>query len=132
MDGICYDVEAGLSVFANYLSHACNMMREASVLRTFDSIIDRKQRILAFHGARVEATIQEAAQFFTHFIDSENVEITEADPYDYDFTVLKEYDYPIPYSDISHAIEYMQEGQTAEIGADYIVAIEVDRVEIYD
>lgn len=129
---IFYSVETGLARFSSYLSHACNMMRESSVLHMSGSQAVTKKRILALHDTQICDTADEAVELFSKFIDPEELKASDADPYDYDYTVMEHYDYPIPYSNDPRKIDFMQAGNTISVSADFVVSISLDRVELYD
>ena len=132
MNEIFRSVESGLAVFSTYLSHACNVMRENSVLHLFSSKSATKKRVLSAHNSRVCDIADEAVELFSKFIDCDNVETCDADAYDNDYTVMENYEYPIPYSDHARNIDFLQQGNKISITADYIISITLDRVELYD
>ena len=70
---------------------------------------------------------------FSTYIDSDEIKLTyEAEPYDYDFTVFKDYEYDIPYSDAEKYIDFLQEGNRIAIPIDYVEAFTLTREELYD
>ncbi len=132
MNGIFRSVESGLAVFSTYLSHACNVMRENSVLHVFTSKAVTKKRVLSAHNSRVCDTADEAVALFSKFIDCDNIEAGDAEAYDNDYTVMENYEYPIPYSELPRTIDFLQQGNKVSVTADYVVSITLDRVELYD
>ncbi|MCR5783062.1 MAG: hypothetical protein K6G90_10055 [Clostridia bacterium] len=132
MNEIFRSVESGLAVFSTYLSHACNVMRENSVLHVFGSKAVTKKRILSLHNTKICDTADEAVAVFSKFIDCDSIEAGDAEAYDNDYTVIENYDYPIPYSELPRSIDYLQKGNKISVAADYVVSVTLDRVELYD
>ena len=70
---------------------------------------------------------------FSTYIDSDDIRLTyEAEPYNYDFTVLKDYEYDIPYSEVRKDINFLQEGNKIVIPVDYVESVTLTREELYD
>lgn len=132
MNAICWKVESGLQRFSAYLSHACNMMRESSALNVFDSSAMKKKKILAYHDMHLREAGDSAVELFSKFMDCSSAAADEQDPFDYDYTVMGDYKYPIPYSTMTHRIDFLQKGNEIETAADFVVAVTMDRVELYE
>ena len=133
MSGILKEIENGVNAFSRYLSHACNVMREFSVLNYSESSYKKKQHILSNHKRIIGEKISEVNELFSTYIDSDDIRLTyEAEPYDYDFTVLKDYEYDIPYSEVRKDIDFLQEGNKIVIPVDYVETFTLTREELYD
>lgn len=133
MSGILGEIKNGVNAFSEYLSHACNVMREFSVLNCSESSYKKKQHILSNHRHIITEKISEVNELFSTYIDSDEIKLTyEAEPYDYDFTVFKDYEYDIPYSDAEKYIDFLQEGNRIAIPIDYVEAFTLTREELYD
>lgn len=133
MSGILGEIDNGVNAFSRYLSHACNVMREFSVLNYSESSYKKKQHILMNHKRIISQKISEVNALFSTYIDSKEITLNyDVDPYDYDFTVLKDYEYDIPYSGAGKDIDYLQEGYRIVIPIDYVEAFTLKREELYD
>ena len=132
MSGILSKIEAALAQFAAYLGHVCNYMRGASVLRLEDTETEKKKRILAHHLNRVEEVLDQTTELFSRFMNCDKVIASDAEPYDNDYTVIADYDFPVPFHPEGRRIEFLQTGHTIMVPADFLVSITLDRVELYD
>lgn len=133
MSGVLNDIERGVGAFADYLSHACNVMRAFSVLECCDNPYEVKRAILKNHKRIIESKICEANEFFAGYIDTAVVDFKEnVQPYDFDFTVMHSYEYTLPYSEVWRDIEFLQEGNTVAVPVDYVKAVTLTREELYD
>ena len=133
MSGILKEIEGGVNSFSKYLSHACNVMREFSVLNHSDGSHRKKQHILLNHKRIVGEKIKEVNELFSNYLDSVEVCFDdEIEPYDFDFTVLNEYEYDIPYDKVKKDIDFLQSGNRVVVPIDYIESITLTREELYD
>ena len=133
MSGILKEVESGVNKFAKYLSHACNVMRDFSVLNYSESSNRKKQHILSNHKRIISKKISEVNELFSSYIDSNEIRLDhEARPYNFDFTVMKDYEYEIPYSETGKTIDYLQDGNKITIPVDYVETFTLTREELYD
>lgn len=131
MSGILGEIEAGLNSFSRYLSHACNVMREFSVLRGVESSTSTNQKILRKHEMDVINKIEEVNRLFAGYIE-DNGDYSEYEPYAYDFSVLKAYQYDMPYPKIESTIEFIEPGNMIELPLDYLKSVLLVREELYD
>lgn len=132
MSGICARIEEGMARFSEYLSHACNVMREFSVLDRGDSPIEVKQRIVRYHKQNINDRIKAANELFSKYINFGKIDISDAKPYEYDFTVLKEYRYEMPGTTSKKTIEFMQKGNHVTVPIEYVESVSAEREELYD
>lgn len=132
MSKIITQINGALSAFSVYLSSVCNLMRDFSVLKKRDSTFLRTKKILFYHDMQIEKQIQNVHDMFSKYVDFEKLRFEESKPYEFDFTVLKEYKYDMPIVHSPKKIEYAQPGNVLTVPVDYITAITLERVELYD
>lgn len=141
MDGICSEIKASLATFSEYLSHACMVMRERSVLRlaeTKETEDVTKIRRLRYNRAKLEKEIDKNYQLLKTFSD-EQVEslLTEDEkknivPYNYDYAVQGKYEYAFFENYTFKEIDYMQKGFKVEVPMPCVEEIILKREELYD
>ena len=133
MSGILKEIKDGVDSFSKYLSHACNVMREFSVLNYSENIFRKKQHILKNHKRIIGDKITEVNDLFAAYVSSDDIRLSyEAEPYDYDFTAMKEYEYPMPYADVNREVDFIQQGNRIRVPVDFIESITVEREDLYD
>lgn len=133
MSGILKEIENAVNSFSRYLSHACNVMREFSVLNYSESSYKRTRHILTNHKRIITEKINEVNRLFSTYINSDDLELSfDVEPYNFDFTALRDYEYEMPYSEVRKDIDYMQAGNRIVIPVDYIESITLTREELYD
>jgi len=133
MSGILKEIENGVSSFSKYLSHACNVMREFSVLNYSESSYKKTKHILANHKRIITQKINEVNELFSTYINSDELRLTyDVEPYDFDFTLMRDYEYEMPYAEVRKDIDYMQQGNKVVIPVDYVESITLTREELYD
>ena len=136
MSGIVGQVEQSMAQFARYLTHACSVMRAFSVVNTLREREDAryvKCKVLANHRRSIDAIRSENSRIFSRFLREDTVLPEEENPYDYDFSRIAEYTYPLPLTEANRRrIPYLQNGVYADISVDYISSIMAAREELYD
>ena len=133
MSGILKDIDNGVNAFSKYLSHACNVMREFSVLEHTESSLKKKKHILSNHKRIINEKIKEVNELFATYIDSNDINVSyDVEPYDFDFTVMHEYEYSMPYKQVKNDIDYLQEGNKIFVPVDYVESVTLNREELYD
>lgn len=132
ISGICNEIENGLKAFSKYLGHACNVMREFSVLEYTRENQNRKENILKKHRLDVEDKIKEISEAFSEYIVLSKIHADAYDPYEYDFRLLKNYEYEMPCSETKVDIEFLQPGNYITVPVDYVERIMLIREELYD
>lgn len=133
MTGILQEIDSGMGAFSDYLSHACNVMREFSVLNYSENQFRRKQHILRNHKRIISRRIEEVNSFFADYTAAgDGGYFGEAAAYDFDFTVMAEYEYDIPYSPEQKEIDFLQAGNRIRIPTDYVNTVTLTREELYD
>ncbi len=132
MAEILGEIESGLDAFSKYLSHACNVMRCFSVLNYSKKVFITRQNILKKHAWDIERKIDEVTRLFSGYMDIDNLNFQDAVPFDYDFSVLCDYDYEMPYEQIINRIVFIQPGNEIVIPINYVASIKLEREELYD
>ena len=137
MDGVRASVEADLDAVSEYLSHACNVMREFSVLNAIDSDTMKKRRTLFMHTYEIEKHIDSIYEKFFKYIDEDLINehaksVGHGEAYEFDFTNEEPYNYEIPYTADAKEIEFLQPGYMIEVPIDYLKEVTMRREEMYD
>jgi len=131
MSGICAEIEDGLSDYSTYLSHACNVMRASSILQTKESKASVEQRILNYHAIKVEEKTADAYDLFSKYVDCASITVKDVEPYVYDYTVMRDYNFDMPYKESKRNIAFMQEDNIVTIPVDYVSSVILVREEFY-
>ncbi len=132
MSGICLQINSALSQLSYYLSCVCNLMRDFSVLKKKDSAVTKTKRILSYHDMQISDRIKSIYEMFSKYVDFEKIHISECAPYEFDFTVLKDYEYEMPSIYSKKKIDFLQEGNKVVIPVDYVESVMLTREELYD
>lgn len=132
MRSILEDIDNGLNSFSQYFSHACNVMRCFSVLNYSEKVFATRQNIYKKHAWDIGKKIDEITRLFAGYIDPDSCDYQKADPFDYDFSVLCDYDYDIPYEQLTNSITFIQNGNTVEVPINYVSSIILEREDLYD
>ena len=132
MSGICNQINGALSQFSQYISCVCNLMRDFSVLKKRDSVVTKTKRILSYHNMRISEQIKNVHGMFSKYVDFNKIHVKECEPYEFDFTVLRDYEYEMPSIHSKKRIEYMQQGNEITIPIDYVESVTLTREELYD
>ena len=120
MSGICNQINGALSQFSDYISSVCNLMRDFSVLKKRDSVVTKTKRILSYHDMQISEQIKNVHEMFSKYVDFNRIHIKECEPYDFDFTMLRDYEYEMPSIHSKKRIEYLQQGNEITIPVDYV------------
>lgn len=91
-----------------------------------------KRQILKKHEHDIIQKIDEVNALFAGYVDSGCVEDYDIKPYNYDFTVMADYTYEMPFFDTGRDIDFMQQGHTVTVPVDYVESITLTREELYD
>lgn len=141
MSGICSDIRDSLRTFSQYLSHACMVMRESSVLKMADANETEETmniRILRFNLLRIEREIEKHYKLLNEFSDeSEDTLLSDLDkemilPFDYDYTKQDEPKYEFYEETTNKEIDYMLKGHKVEIPMHCVNKVTLTREELYD
>lgn len=132
MSGILSEIDNGLNSFSRYLSHACNVMREFSILNWLNKKEDVKLNIIKKHINDIEAKIKETEEMFAGDYSYRLGRYADEEPYAYDFTVACDYAYDIPYEESDITMEFISKDNYVVSPLVYIDSITVTREELYD
>lgn len=141
MSGICSEIKDSLEKFSEYLSHACMVMREKSILKTADTKVTedvRKIRILKYNLTKLEREIEKNYKLLTAFSDEDaeqllsNEEMSCLMPFDYDYTEQGDFDYSFFDCRETKDIEYMLKGHNVPVPMLCVEKITITREELYD
>ncbi len=131
MDYSLNEIDDGMNRFSDYLSHACNVMREFSVLENAKSMDSAKLNVYKRHIHEVERKIDETTEMFVDnfcFVPIDE----EIAPFYYDYEVDCAYNYEIPYEECVTRIPFISKEYFVMMPVDYIDSISLDREDLYD
>jgi len=122
---------------AEYLSHACNMMRGYSVLNHFEDNPDPRMlevSVYQKHKLDIEQTRLELREVFGQYLLNNGPERDNHEDYfDYDYKRAVDYQYPIVFmADQETWIDFLQTGNQIEIPIGFVKNLTVRREELYD
>lgn len=126
------DIDSGLESFSQYFSHACNVMRCFSVLNYSQKEFAEKKNIYKKHIWDIEKKIDEIIRIFAGYIDTDSPGYYEAEPFDYDFSVLCDYEYDLPYEQMVNRITFLQSGEKIDVPINYVSSIKLEVESFYD
>ena len=132
MSGIQSQIRLALSKFSVYLSCVCNVMRDFSALEKKESTLTKTKRILIYHDMRIKEKMETVYDLFSKYVDFNSIEYGLSEPYDYDFTILRDYEYEMPDIHSRNRIEFLQPGNEIVLPVDYVDSVSVIREELYD
>ena len=132
MSGVLTSIDSTMKAFSIYLSHACNVMREFSVFNRFRQTEDRKLNIMKKHIHDLDVRVEQAKEMVAQYNVDEYIFDEYVAPYHYDFTLMENYTYDMPYNERDKSIEFLLKGNIVEISVDYIDKITLTREELYD
>lgn len=132
MGNILHEIDCGLADFSTYLSHACNVRRGFSVLTYTDKNKVTRENIIKKHLYDINCKIAEINALFYGYVDLSDVDISEVDPYEYDYTVLRDYEYEMPYLVSASKVRFVELGYTIDLPVDYVKSVTLTREELYD
>ena len=81
---------------------------------------------------KISEQIQNTHEMFSKYVDFNKIYIKECEPYEFDFTMLRDYEYEMPSVHSKKKIEYLQQGNEIIIPIDYVESVELTREELYD
>ncbi|MBQ7623828.1 MAG: hypothetical protein IJS65_00950 [Clostridia bacterium] len=135
--GIIAEIRNSLSLYSYYLSRACDVSRGFSVLkyRSENEPSDlREVRVLKKHYGELALKEAELRELFGRFITGKyDTSGDDAEPYDYDFSRVVEYDYPMPYGITDErTIDFVEEGNRITVPVSTLSEVIFVREELYD
>lgn len=134
---VCHDMEQQPKKAGTYLSHACSVMRGYSALkylREHESPKEEQLKILQKHRDAIQSVRADLREMFPDYISElpEN-ESREIQPYDYNYRLLADFRYPVPYTaNMKKDIEFIRKGSFVTVPVEFIKKISVRREELYD
>lgn len=69
---------------------------------------------------------------FSKYVDFDSIAVKECAPYEFDFTVLRDYEYEMPSIYSKKKIEYLEKGNEITVPIDYVESVMLTREELYD
>ncbi len=133
MYGLLAEIDEGLQSFSRYLSHACNVMREFSVLNWVASAWNRKLGILKKHEYLVQRQLKKAQTLFAGNVGTVPTgTVVRGEPFDYDFTRDEAYSYGFDTVIRPGTCLFLHPEQWVDTPVDYIEAVTLTREELYD
>lgn len=132
MSGIYDEIVGSMKSFSVYLSHACNVMREFSVLDIINSKVDVYSNIYKKHEIEIYRCIESVMNLFPEYIDKSYKPEYEVEPFYFDFNLAKSYEYDMEYDSFFNSIDFLNKGNEIMIPIDYIKCIKLKREEFYD
>lgn len=141
MSGICYEIRSSLSKFSKYLSHACMVMREKSVLNaahTEETDDLQKVRMLRYNSVLLEKEIDKYDELLREFSDEKIETLLTKDeqnqikPFNYDYTTDDKFNYSVFTKRASKNIEYMLKGHYVSVPMLCVERVVLKREEFYD
>ena len=130
MDEICGMIDSNLLSFSKYLSHACNVMREFSVLNYDKAPETDLTAILTKHKIDVENKITQIVDKYSLFINLDSID-NAAEPYRYDYSKPDSYAYTPDYSESSKQISFIAEHNRVFVPVDYLTYIIAVKEDLY-
>ncbi|MBR5774207.1 MAG: hypothetical protein IKY44_05065, partial [Clostridia bacterium] len=97
-----------------------------------DSKLAKTKKILSYHSVQIEDQIKAVYETFYSYVDFDRLVIENGKPYDYDFTILRDYAYEMPDVHSRKMIEYLQLGNEISVPLAYVDSITLIREELYD
>ena len=132
MQTLCEEIRGGLRLFSRYLSHACNVRREFSVLQYNEDEVPEKLKALRKHEQDIRSQIEEVYRLFSKHLDRKGTGARNVDPYPYDFSQMVDYTYDLPRNNHYRTIRFLQAGNEVTVPVNYVRAITLEREELYD
>ncbi|MCD8364651.1 MAG: hypothetical protein LUC83_02330 [Clostridiales bacterium] len=138
MWSILGQIENDVKQHSVYLGHACNMMRGISVISYFEKHKDgdaHQIRILQKHVADMDEQQAVIYDLFGRFLnrDEDDLPVCKETPYDFNFSLAKDYRYPLPKApEMQTRIEFLERGNYVDIPYGIIKSLELRREELYE
>lgn len=124
-------VGESISQFSKYLGHAANVMRKYSVLNYGNQPGEDKIKALNKHKVDLEKLILDTQELYSGYLNEE-MSYDDVKPYDYDYTVLVDYEYSPCDENFYKKIEYAHTGYSVDIPVNYLNYILVSKEDLYD
>ena len=134
---ILSDIQSSLKRFSKYLSASCNVRRGHAVQSFAQKNLDEYTKGLRIRKKHQEdirkLRAQLAEDYGDYFGDRSFCDETMCRPYDYDFDMTTEYEYPAPYlAGDCRQIEFISSGNFVTVPSSYVKSIAVRMEGIYE
>ena len=136
MAGIVAEITSVMHQFSRYLTHACKFMRGFSAvnrMKEYEKTGVVEYKVYKKHIQDIQKACEDLRVLFSNIELSKEVDFSDMEAYDFDFTQTFDYTYAIPFEAVSSgSIEFMREGNSVEAPVGYVKAITLKREELYD
>lgn len=134
--GIRNDVDKSMELFSEYLSHACRLMSENFVLaecRKRDNVFKQRIRVLRAHEEQIRDRQTELRELFGEYLGGHKP-ADSGERYRYNFEIVSEYEYPIPFSDDveKRSIFFIEDDYRVRVPFAVISSISIKMEELYE
>ena len=131
------DISESLNRFSTYLSTMCNVRRGHAIQNYSSKNVDEYTKRLRIRQKHLEDIRKKRAhleeEYHDYFGNSSYCDEDMSRPYEYDFEVKTEYDYPAPFlAGDARQIEFISSGNFATVPSSYIKKITVRMEGIYE
>ena len=128
------EISSSLGSYSTFLSHACNVMRDTSLLADAAESEEIKSDTYHYHILMIDRNIESARALFSQFVDNPAAtrEIQNVAPYEFNFDALKNYSYTMQLTGHESLIEFVQPGNEIRIPVDFIKSLTLQKEELYD
>lgn len=135
--GILNDIQSSLQNFSKYLSASVNVRRGHAVQNFTKRNLDEYTRGIRIRRKHQEDIRKKRAflkeDYGDYFGDRSFVDETMSRPYEYDFDLKKEYEYPAPFlAGDCRQIEFLSSGNLVTVPSSYIRSVAVRMEGIYE
>lgn len=135
------EINGSLTMFSEYLSHACMVMRETSALNmaeTKETADLQKIKVLSFNLLQLQKEIDSNYKLLSEFSDFDPAEILEAadkdqlEAYGYDYLKIQNFEYAFFEEKDFRDIDYMLKGFKVRTPVAFVEEVTLKREELYD
>lgn len=124
-------VDESISQFSKYLGYTANVMRKYSVLNYGNKPDEDKIKALNKHKVDLEKLMLDTQELYSGYLGEELI-YDDVKPYDYDYTILTEYEYSPCDKSSYKKIDYAHAGYSVEVPVNYLNYILVSKEDLYD
>ena len=134
---IMSDITSSLNRFSTYLSTLCNVRRGHAIQNYSSKNVDEYTKRLRIRQKHLEDIRKKRAhleeEYHDYFGDKSHCDEAMSRPYEYDFEIKTEYDYPAPFlAGDARQIEFISSGNYVTVPSSYIKKITVRMEGIYE
>lgn len=136
MSGIVGEITEVMHQFSKYLTYACTFMRGFSVMnqiKEYERAGTVEFKVYKKHINDIQKIREEFQALFNEIDLTHDVDFSDIDEYEYDFTKAANYSFGLPFEESPACeIEFMQKGNMIDLPVSYIKSITLKREELYD